>query len=406
MAADSDFTQADRKALELSINDLLSAEFNLAGDELVAIVHGHRGESRQKAALDIIRAGFKIKIFGSAFSQRKSFIAACIKRGNTSLALQMAQAGPPATVGGKPWTPPRSPSKQATGRPPVGAGQSAHARWLDFLCSYEYEASRSRLVDESDIYGTLLATLGEVLMAEEASPLIQLLRLAYTLEPNHPCYEQPTVPPSLKTQLPGNFHNALVHAALFGPLTLESAVIAARSTVSAKAVLTPLALTVHESAMAMLRCLHEMKAPRPTRMDGLPMDALPFAVASNVPTSRDPHEVLVSLLRRYVDAGWVDLDARFDGFHADTRDCFPLDVALWAGGPAAAAFIDAGCNLDNPALVANQSDLGLVETAMHHSTRPETGPMVAAAVMRRRVGSNEGEKRAGEARVVRRRAVL
>lgn len=82
-----DFTEADYQALARSITDLLSDEDNLAGDELVAIVHGHRGDSRQQAALDILRRGFKLKIFGSAFSQHRSFISGCIKRGNTALAL-------------------------------------------------------------------------------------------------------------------------------------------------------------------------------------------------------------------------------------------------------------------------------------------------------------------------------
>lgn len=398
-----DFTEADYQALARSITDLLSDADNLAGGELVAIVHGHRGDSRQQAALDILRRGFKLKIFGSAFSQHKSFIGACTKRGNTALALQLAKAGPPVVVAGKPWAAPRKPGKQAMGKPPAGEAQSAHAQWLDFLCSYEYEESRSRLVMESDIYGTLLDTLGEVILSAENSPLVELLRLAYTLAPKHPCFEKPTVPASKQTQLPGNFHNALLHAALFGPSTLENAVICARSTTSSKAVVTPLALAVHESAMAMLRCLQEMKAPRPTRMDGKPMDALPFSVAADVPCAGDPQSVLGSLIRWYVEAGWVDLNARLDDFHDDTRDCFPLDVSLWAGGPAAAAFIDAGCNLDNPALMVNQGDLGLVEAAMHHSSRPETGPMVAAALMRRRMASHDAEEQAGEARVVRRR---
>lgn len=282
---------------------------------------------------------------------------------------------------------------------------SAHAQWLDFLCSYGHEENRTRLVNESDIYGTLLETLGEVSPSPGQSPLVELLRFAYSVAPDHPCFETPTVSPSKQTQVPGNFHNALVHAALFGTQTLESTVLAARHVVSTAAIITPQALAVHASALAMLRCLHELKAHRPTRMDGKPMDPLPFAVACNIPTVGDQRELLVSLLGWYMKAGWLDLDARLDDFQNATRNSFPLDVALWAGGPAAAAFIDVGCNPDNPALTANASGHGVLEKAEEHPSRPETGPLVAAALMRRRMALREAEQ-AGEVRVARRRAGL
>lgn len=389
-----DFTADDYGALFDVVDDLIrhrDSESTEASD-FIATLQGARGDSAQHAALTILRRGFSVTRRGIDMGH-KGFVGACIAQGTPALATLVVKAGAPKTLMGQPWTPPAT--GVLCGVEDNGQAWLRQALWADFLSSYDSRAdclttngeirgtrSAAAEVGGHGVFATILMSLGQVKGPELTAEMVDLLRAVYAAE--HPGLELPGVHSGHVQRLPGNFHYALLHVALFGTMHVADVLTRAETVNPAPRDFGETVLAQHDVAMALLGFLQEVKGNRPHALGHPSMDAAMFALAADLPTARNPRETLRELVSWYVSAGWVDLDARLGSHHQDIADCMPLDVALLFGGPPAAVFLELGCDTANPQLMFNKTGEGIIAAAQR-SNRPETAALVTEVMLRRQL---------------------
>lgn len=323
----------------------------LTPDQLIAILQGQKGEGLREVVLQVLREGVE----WNRWDVRSPVADICVKHGNVRLLERICLE--------------------------LDDGKDA-AWWLDQLCSYSY-------YHPGDILSSKQHKGSAYVLAKNRMRFpgsFELLQLAYRVNPAHESLFSHPGNQGLDDTCPeGTVHYGMLQGLLFGWERKSSVIAHAQRVGASLADQIADQYVDFEPDMRLLRYMREIKAPCEWA-PGLALDAAPFAL------SPAPVKLVKPLLKAYMDAGLVDIDAPVHKDHDGVGTCRPLDIAIWAGASgAAAALIELGCRLDVVALCYGGDPI----RSATEQGRMSTATSITEALMRRQLAGGDAHAVAG-----------
>lgn len=312
----------------------------LTADRLIGILNGNESPELREETLRVLREGFEWNNW-----HRSPVADVCLKNNNVQLLKRIC----------------------------LEVDGGAHADWwLDRLCSFLHLPKAPLSTKELKGSGYLLAKWR---MRYPAA--FELLEFAHRLNPQHPALSDFPGNQQLDDTCPeGTVHYGMLQGLLFGWESMRNVLTHAQRVGPSLADQIADQYVDYAPDQRLLKFMREIKAPC-MWAPNLPLDATPFAL------SPAPAELVKPLLKAYIDAGLVDIDAPVHVDHESVGGCRPLDIAIWAGASGAAvALLELGCRLDQVAVAYGNDPI----RAATEQGRMSTATAITASMMRSRLG--------------------